>query len=94
MITNWPTSLPKPFRWIVKVRNFVRPVDSFLLVIYLKEMLPRDTPLDRVEVLSSAVGDLRDVPVMRTSKYDESNAIALEDLTLQARNPVKEALLN
>nr|GEU45970.1 hypothetical protein [Tanacetum cinerariifolium] len=28
--------------------------------------------------------------VMRTSKYSESNAPALEDLILQARNPVKE----
>ncbi|GKA49352.1 hypothetical protein Tco_0742425, partial [Tanacetum coccineum] len=30
---------------------------------------------------------------MRTNKYGESNAIALEDLTLQAGNPVKEVLL-
>ncbi|GJT16500.1 hypothetical protein Tco_0875206 [Tanacetum coccineum] len=30
---------------------------------------------------------------MRTSKYGESNAIASEDLTLQAGNPVKEILL-
>ncbi|GJX59230.1 hypothetical protein Tco_0290620 [Tanacetum coccineum] len=27
---------------------------------------------------------------MRTSKYDESNASALEDPTLQAGNPIKE----
>ncbi|GJT39934.1 hypothetical protein Tco_0939799 [Tanacetum coccineum] len=31
-----------------------------------------------------------DVPAMRTSKYGESNASTLEDLTLQAGNPVKE----
>ncbi|GJX63818.1 hypothetical protein Tco_0296718 [Tanacetum coccineum] len=30
---------------------------------------------------------------MRTSKYGESNAIALEDPTLRAGNPVKEVLL-
>ncbi|GJY81982.1 uncharacterized mitochondrial protein-like protein [Tanacetum coccineum] len=42
--------------------------------------LPRDTPLDRVDFL-------------RTSKYGESNAIALEDPTLRAGNPVKEVLL-
>ncbi|GKG42431.1 hypothetical protein Tco_0476729, partial [Tanacetum coccineum] len=30
---------------------------------------------------------------MRTTKYGESNATALEDLTLQARNPVKDILL-
>ncbi|GKB23234.1 hypothetical protein Tco_0862635 [Tanacetum coccineum] len=30
---------------------------------------------------------------MRTSKYDESNASALADPTLRARNPVKEILL-
>ncbi|GKE58954.1 hypothetical protein Tco_1498139, partial [Tanacetum coccineum] len=34
------------------------------------------------------------VPVMRTSKYGESNATALEDLILSAGNPVKEVLLN
>ncbi|GJU93662.1 retrovirus-related pol polyprotein from transposon TNT 1-94 [Tanacetum coccineum] len=48
--------------------------------------LPRNTPLDRVEVL--------DVPIMRTSKYSESNASALDDPTLRAGNPVKEILLN
>ncbi|GJS21529.1 hypothetical protein Tco_0450161 [Tanacetum coccineum] len=42
--------------------------------------LPRDTPLDRVEVL-------------RTSKYGESNASALDDPTLRAENPIKEILL-
>ncbi|GJW06880.1 retrovirus-related pol polyprotein from transposon TNT 1-94 [Tanacetum coccineum] len=41
--------------------------------------LPRDTPLDRVEVL-------------RTSKYGESNASVLEDPTLRAGNLVKEIL--
>ncbi|GKC78682.1 hypothetical protein Tco_1129456 [Tanacetum coccineum] len=35
-----------------------------------------------------------DVPIMRSSKYGESNATALEDLTLRAGNPVKEILLN
>ncbi|GJZ43301.1 hypothetical protein Tco_0590556 [Tanacetum coccineum] len=30
---------------------------------------------------------------MRTRKYGESNVIALENPTLQARNPVKEVLL-
>ncbi|GJX44078.1 hypothetical protein Tco_0260754 [Tanacetum coccineum] len=33
-----------------------------------------------------------DVLVLRTSKYGESNAYTLEDLTLLARNPVKEVL--
>nr|GEU68956.1 retrovirus-related Pol polyprotein from transposon TNT 1-94 [Tanacetum cinerariifolium] len=40
--------------------------------------LLRDTTLDRIEVLS---------------KYGETNASALDDLTLRARNPVKEILL-
>ncbi|GJT43763.1 hypothetical protein Tco_0952478 [Tanacetum coccineum] len=33
------------------------------------------------------------VPVMRTSKYGESNTSMLDDPTLQARNPIKEILL-
>ncbi|GKF99490.1 hypothetical protein Tco_0298273, partial [Tanacetum coccineum] len=32
------------------------------------------------------------VPILRTSKYGESNAYALEDLTLSAGNHVKEVL--
>nr|GEW78677.1 retrotransposon protein, putative, unclassified [Tanacetum cinerariifolium] len=40
------------------------------------------------------IKQLCDVLVMRTSKYAESNAIMLEDLTLSAGNPVKEILLN
>ncbi|GKB41001.1 hypothetical protein Tco_0885943 [Tanacetum coccineum] len=36
----------------------------------------------------------QDVPVLRTSKHGESNTSVLEDLTLYARNPVKENLLN
>nr|GEZ20218.1 retrovirus-related Pol polyprotein from transposon TNT 1-94 [Tanacetum cinerariifolium] len=34
------------------------------------------------------------VPIMRIRKYGESNATALEDLTLRAGNPVKDVLLN
>ncbi|GJT19001.1 retrovirus-related pol polyprotein from transposon TNT 1-94 [Tanacetum coccineum] len=37
------------------------------------------------------IKQLCDVPVMRTSKYGESNAIVLEDLTLGAGNPVKKS---
>ncbi|GJW72472.1 hypothetical protein Tco_0129389 [Tanacetum coccineum] len=36
----------------------------------------------------------KNIPVMRISKYGESNAPTLEDLTLQVGNPVKEILLN
>ncbi|GJX27301.1 retrovirus-related pol polyprotein from transposon TNT 1-94 [Tanacetum coccineum] len=37
---------------------------------------------------------LIDVPILRTCKHGESNTSVLEDLTLKARNPVKEILLN
>ncbi|GKE09666.1 hypothetical protein Tco_1413217, partial [Tanacetum coccineum] len=39
------------------------------------------------------IKQLNDVPIMRTSKYGESNASTLYDPTLQAGNPVKEILL-
>ncbi|GJS00995.1 hypothetical protein Tco_0317503 [Tanacetum coccineum] len=56
--------------------------------------LPRNTPLDRVKVLESTSNSSAvDVPIMRTSKYGESNASALDDPTLRAGNPVKEILL-
>ncbi|GJU64799.1 hypothetical protein Tco_1246634 [Tanacetum coccineum] len=43
---------------------------------------------------SAPAFDYQITNVMRTSKYSESNAITLEDLTLRAGNPVKEVLLN
>ncbi|GJY69179.1 retrovirus-related pol polyprotein from transposon TNT 1-94 [Tanacetum coccineum] len=65
--------------------------------------LPRDTSLDRVEVLrvilSSTHSDewksfqSQHQTALRASNYDESNASALDDLTLRAENPVKEILL-
>nr|GEX40386.1 hypothetical protein [Tanacetum cinerariifolium] len=47
------------------------------------------------ETFKSTSGDtqfLGEKLVMRTSKYDEYNEIALEDLTIRARNPVKEVM--
>nr|GEU44115.1 zinc knuckle CX2CX4HX4C [Tanacetum cinerariifolium] len=44
----------------------------------------------QVQIRRIFLMDTANIPIMRTSKYDESNASALEDLTLLARNPVKE----
>ncbi|GJU43829.1 hypothetical protein Tco_1201095 [Tanacetum coccineum] len=64
---------------------------------------PMDTPLDRIEVLRVILFSIHNdewksfqsqhQTALRTSKYSESNASALDDPTLQAGNPVKEILL-
>ncbi|GJW51838.1 hypothetical protein Tco_0093189 [Tanacetum coccineum] len=56
----------------------------------LADLFTKALSVDRFNYLVRCL----DVPVMRTSKYGESNAIVLEDLALQAGNPVKEVLLN
>nr|GEV06732.1 hypothetical protein [Tanacetum cinerariifolium] len=54
----------------------------------LADIFTKALPADRFNYLVR-----RHVPVMRTRKYGESNAIALEDLIHSAENPVKEVLL-
>ncbi|GJR65232.1 hypothetical protein Tco_0011297 [Tanacetum coccineum] len=43
----------------------------------------------QVQIRCIFLMDTTDVSIMRISKYDESNASVLEDLTLLAGNPVK-----
>nr|GEY37606.1 retrovirus-related Pol polyprotein from transposon TNT 1-94 [Tanacetum cinerariifolium] len=50
------------------------------------------TPTMEILIVSTSNRTAVDVPVMRTRKYGESNAYALEDPTILAGNPVKEIL--
>ncbi|GJT57194.1 hypothetical protein Tco_0992248 [Tanacetum coccineum] len=53
------------------------------------EILPVSTSNNTAVVSQPALR----CPIKRTSKYDESNASALEDLTLRVGNLVKEVLI-
>ncbi|GJW17077.1 hypothetical protein Tco_0024513 [Tanacetum coccineum] len=88
-------SIKTDYKLLTRTERLV--ILSFADISQNQRDLPRDTPIDRVEVLSTAVGDLRDpiwiklvstgyrfglVYELTTQSYGESDASTLEDPTL------------